>query len=107
MCSVLEEKENKYILFFEIFLVQNVHTYSTEQVFCIKNWNTVQFVQHFLFSIQGEIWNLDHLVACGIPYANTYRIPANFTAKNTAEFRMFFKKFCIPEEVKNALPWTP
>ena len=26
---------------------------------------------------QGEIWNLDHLVACGIPYANTYGIPRN------------------------------
>ena len=32
------------------------------------------------------IWNLDHLVTCGIPYANTYGIPANFTAKNTAKF---------------------
>jgi hypothetical protein len=32
----------------------------------------------------------DHLVTCGIPYANTYGIPRNsgkFTAKNTAEFR--------------------
>jgi hypothetical protein len=48
----------------------------------------------------------------GIP-----RIPGIFTAKNTAEFRgiprnsaefrMFFKKFRIPSEVKNALPWTP
>jgi len=37
----------------------------------------VQFVQHFLFFIQGEIWNLDHLVICGIPYANTYGIPWN------------------------------
>ncbi len=41
-------------------------------------------------------------------------IPGNFTAKNTAEFReisrnsaVFFKKFRIPSEVKNALPWTP
>ncbi len=34
-------------------------------------------------------------------------IPGIFTAKNTAEFRMFFKKFRIPSEVKNALPWTP
>jgi hypothetical protein len=34
-------------------------------------------------------------------------IPGNFTAKNTAEFRMFFKKFRIPSEVKNALPWKP
>jgi hypothetical protein len=87
LCSVLKEKENKYILFFEIFLVQNVHTYGTLQVFCIKKLKTVQFVQHFLFFIQGEFWNLDHLVACGIPYANTYGIPVNFTAKNTAEFR--------------------
>jgi hypothetical protein len=34
-------------------------------------------------------------------------IPGSFTAKNTAEFLMFFKKFRIPSEVKNALPWTP
>jgi hypothetical protein len=41
-------------------------------------------------------------------------IPGIFTAKNTAEFRgiprnpvCFFKKFRIPSEVKNALPWTP
>jgi hypothetical protein len=34
-------------------------------------------------------------------------IPENFTAKNTAEFRIFLKKFRIPSEVKNALPWTP
>jgi hypothetical protein len=37
-------------------------------------------------------------------------IPANFTAKNTAKFRgipYVFKKFRIPSEVKNALPWTP
>jgi hypothetical protein len=56
------------------------------------------------------MWNLDHLVTCGIPYANTYGIPRNsgkFYYKNTAEFRMFFKNFRIPSEVKNALPWTP
>jgi hypothetical protein len=35
-------------------------------------------------------------------YCKKYRgIPRNF-----AEFRMFFKKFRIPSEVKNALPWT-
>ena len=34
-------------------------------------------------------------------------IPGSFTPKNTTEFRMFFKKFRIPSEVKNALPWTP
>ncbi len=34
-------------------------------------------------------------------------IPEYFSAKNTAEFRMFFKKFRIPSEDKNALPWTP
>ncbi len=34
-------------------------------------------------------------------------IPGSFTAKNTAEFRMFLQKFRIPAEVKNALPWTP
>ncbi len=27
-----------------------------------------------------EIWNLDHLVTCGIPYANTYGIPRNSRA---------------------------
>jgi hypothetical protein len=32
----------------------------------------------------------------------TVKIPRNF-----AEFRMFFKKFRIPPEVKKALPWTP
>ncbi len=26
---------------------------------------------------------------------------------NSAEFHMFFKKFRIPSEVKNSLPWTP
>jgi hypothetical protein len=31
-------------------------------------------------------------------------IQGHFTAKNSAEFRMFFKKFRIPSEVKNALP---
>ena len=40
-----------------------------------------------LFFVQEEILNLDHLVTCGIPYANTYGIPGNFTAKNTAKFR--------------------
>ena len=30
---------------------------------------------------------LPTLDTCGIPYANTYGIPGNFTAKNTAEFR--------------------
>jgi hypothetical protein len=37
---------------------------------------------NILFFIEGEIWNLDHLVPCGIPYANTYGIP-----RNSAEFR--------------------
>ncbi len=109
---------------FVILLVQNVqctlynvHTYGTWQVFCIENWNTVQYVQHFLFFILGETWNLDPLVTCGIPYANTYGISGNsaeFRAfllqkipRNFAEFRMFYKKFRIPSEVKKALPWTP
>jgi hypothetical protein len=76
-------------VFFVIFWFRmyNVHTYGTWQVFCIENWITVQYVQKILFFIQGEIWNLDHLVTCGIPYANTYGIPGNLTAKNTAEFR--------------------
>ncbi len=66
---------------------------------------------------EGGIWNLDHLLTCGIPYANTDGIPRNsaeFRAfllqiipRNSAEFRMFFKKFRIPSEAKNALPWTP
>jgi hypothetical protein len=34
----------------------------------------------------SETMGKDHLVTCGIPYANTYGIPRNFTAKNTAEF---------------------
>ncbi len=44
-----------------------------------------------------SLWNLDHLVTCGIPYANTYGIPrnsaefgVNCTVKipwNSAEFR--------------------
>jgi hypothetical protein len=42
----------------------------------------------------------------GIPgkiYYKKYRgIP-----RNSAEFRVFFKKFRIPPEVKKALPWTP
>ncbi len=51
----------------------------------------------FLFFIQGGIWNLDHLLTCGIPYANTDGIPGNsaeFWAflpqkipRNSAEFR--------------------
>ena len=63
---------------------------------------------------EGGIWNLDHLLTCGIPYANTDGIPRNsghFYCKkyrgiprNFAEFRKFFKKFRIPSEVKNALP---
>ncbi len=65
----------------------------------------------------SETTGKDHLVTCGIPYANTYEIPLNsgkFYCKkyrgiprNSAEFRMFFKKFRIPSEVKNELPWTP
>ncbi len=39
-------------------------------------------------------------------YCKKYRgIPG--ISRNFAEFRMFFKKFRIPSEVKNALPWTP
>jgi hypothetical protein len=34
-------------------------------------------VQHFLFFIQEGIWNLDHLLTCGIPYADTDGIPRN------------------------------
>jgi hypothetical protein len=34
-------------------------------------------------------------------------IPGKIYYKNTAEFRVFFKKFRIPPEVKTALPWTP
>jgi hypothetical protein len=70
-----------------------------------------------LYFLEFGIWNLDHLVTCGIPYANTYGIPRNSAEfrqillqkipRNSAEFRMFFKKFRIPSEVKNALPWTP
>jgi hypothetical protein len=74
--------------------------------------------RHFLlYFLEFGIWNLDHLVTCGIPSANTYGIPRNsakfrgipgkFYCKNTAEFRMFFNKFRIPPEVKKALPWTP
>jgi hypothetical protein len=40
---------------------------------------------------------------------NSGEFQVNFTLKiprNSAEFRMFFKKFRIPPEVKNALPWT-
>ena len=33
---------------------------------------------------EGEIWNLDQLLTCGIPYANTDGIP-----QNSAEFRAF------------------
>ncbi len=72
--------------------------------------NTVQFVQHFLFFIQREICNLDHLVTCGIPYANTYGIPRNsgiFYCKkyheiprNFAEFRMFFKNSVFRQKSK-------
>ena len=35
-----------------------------------------------LYFLEFGIWNLDHLVTCGIPYANTYGIP-----RNSAEFR--------------------
>ena len=69
------------------FRMYNVNTYGTWQVFCIENWNTVQYVQHFLFFIQGEIWNLDHLVICGIPYANTYGILLQKIPRNSAKFR--------------------
>jgi hypothetical protein len=41
-------------------------------------------LDEFLFFIQGGIWNLDHLLTCGIPYANTDGIP-----RNSAEFRAF------------------
>ena len=40
-------------VFFVIFLVHNVHTYGTWQVFCIENWNTVQLFN--IFSSLG-IW---------------------------------------------------
>jgi hypothetical protein len=33
------------------------------------------------------IWNMDHLITCGIPYANIYGIPEKIDCKNTAEFR--------------------
>jgi hypothetical protein len=45
-----------------------------------------------------------------IPTRGIPGIPGNFTVKiplNSEEFRMFFKKFRIPPEVKKALPWTP
>jgi hypothetical protein len=58
-----------------------------------------------LYFLEFGIWNLDHLVTCGIPYANTYRIPRNSAelrqilllkiprnSAEFAEFRMFFKK---------------
>ncbi len=32
-----------------------------------------------------SLWNLDHIVTCGIPYANTYGIP-----RNSAKFRVNF-----------------
>ena len=63
----------------------------------------------FLSFLEFGIWNLDHLVTCGIPHANTNRIPGKFYCKNTAEFRgipYVFQKFLIPPEVKKALPWT-
>ncbi len=40
------------------------------------------FKKFFLFQGEFGIWNLDHLVIWGIPYAKTYGIP-----RNSAEFR--------------------
>jgi hypothetical protein len=88
-----------------------------DKFFALKIEIQYNMLKKNFFFFQGEIWNLDHLVTCGIPYANTYGIPRNsgqFYCKkdrgiprNFAEFRMFFKKFRIPSEVKNPLPWTP
>jgi hypothetical protein len=96
-------------------VLQKIITYIQQETFLSLVLNS-QIWANFLFFIQGGIWNLDNLLTCGIPYANTDGIPrksAEFRAfllqkipRNSAEFRMFFKKFRIPSEVKNALPWT-
>ncbi len=99
------------------------HIYTMETIYILyDNGHYVQFLTvldtyYLLCFLEFGIWNLDNLVTCGIPYANTSGIPrksAKFRVvllqkipRNSAEFRMFFKKFRIPSEVKNALPWTP
>ncbi len=99
-----------------IFCVIENHYVHTARNFSLSGLKFTNLGE-FLFFIQEGIWNLDHLLTCGIPYENTDGIPGNsaeFRAfllqkipRNFAEFRMFFKKFRIPSEVKNALPWTP
>jgi hypothetical protein len=45
----------------------------------------------------------------GIPGKIYYKNTAKFREilRNSAEFRVFFKKFRIPPEVKKTLTWTP
>jgi hypothetical protein len=72
--------------------------------------NTVQLfnILYFLFKWEFGIWVIYLHAEFRMQIHTEFRgIPGIFTAKNTAEFRMFFKKFRIPSEVKNALPWTP
>jgi hypothetical protein len=68
-----------------------------------------------MYFLEFGIWNLDHLVPCGRNSVSKFiRNSAEFREvllqkipRNSAEFLMFLKKFRIPSEVKNALPWTP
>jgi hypothetical protein len=68
-----------------------------------------------LYSLEFGIWNLDHLVTCGIPYANTYGIPRNSGQFYCKKYRgiprnsVSFSKNSVfrRKYIKNALPWTP
>jgi hypothetical protein len=67
--------------------VPNRTGYPTSTTYCTLHDKFLALkieIQYNLFSFlnffKGGIWNLDHLVTWGIPYANTYGIPVNFTA---------------------------
>ena len=61
-----------------------VHTARNFSLSGLVSGLVAQIWANFLFFIQGGIWNLDHLLTCGIPYANKDGIPGN-----SAEFRAF------------------
>ncbi len=80
------------VFFLRFFGFRRYHTYLWYLMYC-------QVLDRYLllYFLEFGIWNLDHLVTCGIPSANTSGIPRNsakfrvvFTAKiprNSAEFR--------------------
>ncbi len=62
----------------------------------------------FFWNLESGVWIISYLRNSGIPYANTYGIPANFTAKNTAKFRgipYIFQKipYCVGSQKRTSV----